>query len=351
MRRKTREFPEVDVRHMIRMKIPMLILAAAALAHTPLEAATVVKLTTLAPKDSSYHQALQKMGQRWKKDSGGAVDLVIYPGGIQGGESAMVKRMRIGQIQAAMITAVGLSEIETSVTGVQSMPMMFRDLDDVDFIVQKLQPQLEEKLLQKGFVVLFWTDAGWVQYFSRSPVRTPDDLRRMKLFSWSKGDYSDEIMKKSGFNPVPLETADILPGLQTGLIDAVAMPPFYALSTQVYTAAPHMVELSWAPLVGACVIDKKTWDKIPAAAQSAMKDAGIETGKFIRETSRKESAEAVRTMETKWGLKVYRPAPGEIEQWRKVCESTYPEIRGNIVPTPIWDDVVGWLKERRAVAP
>lgn len=314
----------------------------------PVRAKTVIKLTTLAPKDSSYHLALQKMGQQWAKASGGEVDLVIYPGGIQGGESAMIKRMRIGQIQAAMITAVGLSDIEPSVTGLQSMPMMLKSFEEVDHIGAKLQPSLEAMLEEKGFVVLFWTDAGWVQYFSKTLVRTPDDMRKMKMFSWSKGDESDMIVKRAGFNPVALETADILPGLQTGLIDVVAMPPFYALSTQIYTAAPHMVELNWAPLVGAMVIKKDVWDKVSPEAQKAMREAAIEAGKQIKGTSRKESADAVETMKQKWGLKVYKPTAEEVEAWRKTCEAVYPEIRGKIVPEKIWDDVVGWVQEYRA---
>ncbi len=322
--------------------------AVAAGMALPASGKTLVKLTTLAPKDSSYHQALQKMGQQWAKASGGEVDLVIYPGGIQGGESAMIKRMRIGQIQAAMITAVGLSDIEPSVTGLQSMPMMFRDFEEVDFIGSKLQPTLEEMLAAKGFVVLFWTDAGWVQYFSKGPVRVPDDMRKMKMFSWSKGDESDMIVRRAGFNPVALETADILPGLQTGLIDVVAMPPFYALSTQIYTAAKHMVELNWAPLVGAMVIKKDVWEKLSPEAQKGMKEAAFEAGKQIKASSRKESDDAVATMRDKWGLKVYRPNAQEVEAWRTTCEAVYPEIRGKVVPEKIWDDVVGWVREYRA---
>lgn len=326
----------------------MMVWLALCMLAVPLHAKTLIKLTTLAPKDSSYHQALQKMGQQWAKATGGDIDLVIYPGGIQGGESAMIKRMRIGQIQAAMITTVGLSDIEPSVSGLQSMPMMLRDLAELDHIAAKLQPSLEEMLAAKGFVVLFWTDAGWVQYFSKRPVRTPDDLRKMKMFSWSKGDESDMIAKRAGFNPVALETADILPGLQTGLIDVVAMPPFYALSTQVYTAAPHMIQLDWAPLVGATVIKKDVWDRMAPEKREAMKAAAVEAGKQIKAASRKESDDAVDTMREKWGLKVHKPTAEEIGAWRKTCEAIYPEIRGKIVPEKIWDDVVGWLQEYRA---
>lgn len=328
----------------------LLALGLSLLAAQPLVARTIIKLTTLAPKDSSYHQALQRMGQEWKKASGGEVDLIIYPGGIQGGESAMVKRMRIGQVHAAMLTAVGLSEIEPAVSGLQSMPMMFRDFAEVDYIGEKLQPDLEDMLKEKGFIVLFWSDAGWVRYFSKSIMATPDDLRKLKMFSWSGGVKTDTIAKRAGFNAVPLETADILPGLQTGLIDVVAMPPFFALSSQIYTAADNMLELPWAPLVGATIMNRKTWDKIPPDTQEAMKKSALEAGRTIKETARRESDEAVKTMKEKWGLQVHRPTGDQLELWREAAEAIYPDLRGELIPAGIWDNVVKWLEEYRAKA-
>jgi TRAP-type C4-dicarboxylate transport system substrate-binding protein len=178
-------------------------------------------------------------------------------------------------------------------------------------------------------------------------MRTPDELRKLKMFSWSGADKADVIAKGAGFNPVPLETADILPGLQTGLIDVVAMPPFYALGSQVYTAAPYMLELQWAPLVGATIIDKKIWNNIPADVQKVMKDFALKAGKEIKAISRKESQDAVNTMRDKWNVKVACPSDAEFGEWRRICESVYPQIRGDIVPADIWDSVVQWLKEYR----
>ncbi|MFQ3577916.1 MAG: TRAP transporter substrate-binding protein DctP, partial [Verrucomicrobiia bacterium] len=125
---------------------------------TPREARTIIKLSTLAPKDSSYHQALVRMGQEWKRITGGKVDVIVYAGGIQGGESAMIRRMRVGQLQSALLTGVGLSEIESSVAGLQSIPMMFRDFDEVDHVGSVLHGKLEELFEEKGLKVLFWTD-------------------------------------------------------------------------------------------------------------------------------------------------------------------------------------------------
>ncbi len=306
-----------------------------------------IKMTTLAPRGSSYFDSLQKMGDEWQKISNGSVRLIIYPGGIQGGEAAMVDRMRIGQSQAGMLTAVGLAEIEPAVRGLQSLPMMFNSLEEVDYVGERLHPQLEKRLLEKGYVVLFWADAGWVRFFSKDAMITPDDLKKMKLFTWSGYPEQVDIMRAAGYNPVPLETGDILPGLQTGLIDVVPMPPFYALAQQIYIPAPHMLELDWAPLVGATVVTREAWEKIPQPLREKLMAAAVATGEEIKAAGRKESDEAVRTMQEKWGLQVHTVSPAVKEKWRRSVEKVYPQIRGRLVPADTFDEVVRLLKEYR----
>lgn len=306
-----------------------------------------VRLGTLAPKGSSSYRHLQAMGEQWRNAPGGGAQLTIYADGTMGGEADMVRRMRIGQLQAGMLSTVGLGEIEPAVAGLQFLPMMFRSLEEVDFIGEKLQPMLEKRMLEKGFVVLFWGDAGWVRFFSKEVVLHPDDLKKTKLFVWAGHPQQADIYKSGGFNPVALETVDILPNLQTGLITAVPIPPFMALAGQVDGPAPNMLEVNWSPLVGATVIAKKTWDAIPAASKDAVLKAAKEAGKLVKYDNRKESLEAVEAMK-KRGLKVHKPTP-EIEiEWRKAAEEVYPKIRGPIVPADIFDEVVKLLKEYRA---
>jgi TRAP-type transport system periplasmic protein len=309
-----------------------------------------IKLATLAPTGSSFFKSLQSLREAWKKASGGSVDLIIYGDGKLGGESDTVGLMGVNSIQAAMLTAVGLSEIELGVEGLQSIPMGFRDLEAVDYVGRKLQPRLEEKLIKKGFVVLFWSDAGWVRFFSKQPVTTPDDLRKLKLFAWAGNPQTLSLYKSAGFNPVPLETADIVPGLQTGLIEAAPVPPVFALATQIDTRAPHMLELNWGPLVGALVIRKSTWDKIPESLRTDLLKSAGTVGAEIKAAGRKESDDAVKAME-KRGLKVTAVTPELAEPWRKAAEAVYPQIRGNIIPADIYDQVMSLIKEYEATHP
>ncbi len=316
----------------------------------PGPAATRIKLATLAPKGSSFHQTLLAMGEEWKQAPNGGVSLTIFTDGTMGSEADMVRRMRIGQIQAAMLTAVGLGEIDRSVTALQLMPMMFNSWDEVDYVREKMQGQFEQALLDKGFVVLFWGDAGWVHYFSKEPVLTPDDLRKLKVFVTAGSGEGTDILKEMGYHPVPLETTDILPGLQTGLISAVPTIPVYANAGQFYREAPHMLALKWVPLVGGTVISKRVWDRLAPAAQAALKKSAAEAGRKIRSRSREENDEAVEAMQ-KRGLQVHPVTPDLRALWQKTADEAYPKIRGQMVPAPIFDEAQALLRQYRAAHP
>jgi TRAP-type C4-dicarboxylate transport system substrate-binding protein len=283
------------------------------------------------------------MGQTWRQAPGGGVNLTIDTGG----ETDIVRRMRLGELQAGMLSVVGLSEIDKQVTALSYMPMMFRSTEELDYVRDQLRPELEKGLLDKGFVTLFWGDAGWVRFFSKEPVLHPADLKKLKLFAWSGDNFQIDLEKALGFQPVPLETSNILTGLQTGLISAISTAPFYASATKIYGAAPNMLDVNWAPLVGATVITSKVWDSIPAATQAVLRKAAEEAGTQMRASGRQEAENSVQTM-AKGGLKVQKATPQVEAEWRSLAESVYPKIRGNMVPAAMFDKVQRLLTEYRA---
>ena len=306
-----------------------------------------VRLGTLAPKGSSYTKHLQAMGEGWRQASGGGALLTIYPDGTMGSEADMVRRMRLGQLQAAMVTTSGLSEIEPGVAGLQSMPKGFRTLEEVDFIEEKMEPMLEKRLRAKGFIVLFWSDTGFVRFFSKQPVVAPDDLRKTKLFVAANRPAELDIYRFVGCNPVPLEVADILPSLQTGLIDCVCMPPSIALAMQLDGIAPHMLDMNWVPLVGAAIITKTTWDTLPPETQDLLRKTALEAGKHVKADGRRENFESIEAMR-KRGLKVHSLTPELDAEWDQMVAKAYAKVRGTAVPADIYDEVVSQLKTFRA---
>ncbi|HEY5611144.1 MAG TPA: TRAP transporter substrate-binding protein DctP [Thermoanaerobaculia bacterium] len=305
-----------------------------------------MRLGTVAPKDSSFHKLLSKMGESWRAEG---VTLKIFPGGVRGGEAEMVQHMRSGALDAALLTGVGLGAIDSSVESLQSIPMVFRSLAELDHVSAALQPRLEKALRDKGFVVLFWGDAGWVRIFSKETVTRPEDLRKMKLFTWAGDVVVVDLYKANGFRPVPLETNDILPSLQTGMIDAVPMPPSVALMTQVYTHAPNMLQIDWAPLIGALVVTEKSWNKLTVEQQRELAHSAADAGKKIRAASRLESDKSVEAMKKAKKFRVTVPTAAVENEWRRIAEQNYPRLRGKKIPADLFDEITRLLADYRRV--
>jgi len=324
-----------------------LILSFATVGLSGAEKPLNLKLGTLAPSGSTYHKSLQAMGEKWRNATGGAVRLTIYPGGTQGSESDMVGLMQTGSLDAGLLTAVGLSEIEPGVSGLQNMPMCFRTLDEVDYVGEKLRPLLEKRLAAKGYVVLFWSDSGWVRFFSTAPVLHPADLRKLKIFSWAGDAHQYDIWKAAGFNPVSLETAGILQAFLSGTVNAIDTPPLYALACQIDRQARYMLELNWAPLVGAMVVRAKSWERVPAQSRQTLLEAASEAGRHVKAEGRAENDRAVQAM-VKRGLKVQKVSPEIEQEWRAEADKVQGLLRGEIVPVDVYDEVQRLLGEFRA---
>lgn len=306
-----------------------------------------LKIGSLVPKNSLYHRQLMEVGDAWKKSQSGSPRFNVFTDGSQGGEAEMVRRMRIGQLQAALLSVVGLREIEPSIAALQNLPLAFRSWEELDYVREKMRPSMEKKFLDKGYVVLAWGDAGWVRFFSKQAAFSPDDFKKMKFFAWGSEAEQQEIMKSLGYTPVPLEPTDILPSIQTGMINVVPSTPYFALASQIYNTAPNMLEINWAPIVGAFVITQKSWNEMTPEVQSALRISSEKAGTVIRAQARKEVEEAVDAMK-KRGLQVNRPNAEQLKEWRALSEALYPRIRGKMVPAETFDEVFVHLKTYRA---
>lgn len=327
-------------------------LYAAALLLAPLLASAApvnIRLGTILPSGTAQHQVLLEMGEQWRAASAGAVKLTLYPDGRLGGEAEMVRKLRIGQINAGLFSVVGLAEIDPGVTGLQIMPLVFDTWEEVDHVRTKMRARLEERLRAKGFEVLFWADAGWVRFFSKQPATRPEDFKRMKIFVWAGDQAQMEIMQSLGYRAVPLETTDILLGLNTGLVNTVPMPPLYALAGQMHTAAPHMLDMKWCPIVGAALVRTETWEKLSPAVRTALRPGSDLAGEKIRIRGRFEDEEAIRVLKSR-GVQVHPLPPEARAEWNRLVQQVYPKLRGSKVPAEIFDDVMTNLNAYKATA-
>jgi TRAP-type C4-dicarboxylate transport system substrate-binding protein len=329
------------------LRISLVLSLSSVFASTSFASDPQLKIGSLVPKNSLYHRQLMEVGDTWKKSQSGAARFNVFTDGSQGGEAEMVRRMRIGQLQAALLSVVGLREIEPSIAALQNLPLAFRSWEELDYVREKMRPSMEKKFLEKGYVVLAWGDAGWVRFFSKQAAFSPDDFKKMKFFAWGAEAEQQEIMKSLGYTPVPLEPTDILPSIQTGMINVVPSTPYFALASQIYNTAPNMLEINWAPIVGAFIVTKKAWDGMSPEVQAALKTASDKAGVVIRAQARKEVDEAVDAMK-KRGLQVNKPNAEQLKEWRALSEALYPRIRGKMVPAETFDEVFAHLKTYRA---
>ncbi len=305
-----------------------------------------IKLGTLAPEGSAWHNILRDMAEEWKTATGGKVAFRIYPGGVAGDEPFMVKKMRNRQLQAAALTGVGLAEIAPEVMAVQ-LPMLVRSYEELDYVMERMAPKLEAALHAKGYTVLNWGDAGWVTFFSQTPVARLADLRTVKLFVWASSTTEVGVWKDAGVTPVPLEATEIHPGLKSGLINAFSSTALAALSFQWFGSAKHMTDLRWAPLIGATVISNDAWAKIPEALKPALLKAAKETGKKLKDDTRKLGDEAVEIMR-KHGLVVV-PVPEDArKEWEEQARAAYPKIMGKSIPAETVAEIERLRNEFRA---
>lgn len=333
-----------------RLNRGLLVAAILALFSSLLGIGAPLRLATLAPKDTSFDKTLRKMGQDWKAGTNGKASLIVYAGGSQGSESELIKKMRINRLHAALLTGIGLSEIDESVAIFQKVPLLYRNFDELEHVMAKMAPVLEERILDKGFVVLCWIDSGWVRIFSKKPILTPEDMRESKLFTWAGDPKQTDLLKKMGFRPIAIDSTEIVSSLTTGLVDTVPMPPFYALASQTYSTAPYMLDFNYAPITGAIVITKAMWNRFSEEEQAAMKAAAIEAGKEMTVSGRKESEESIQVMVEYWNLKSQEMDDGLRQKWQTISTEAYGHIRDNTVPGEIWDQVTQLLSDYRAGA-
>jgi TRAP-type C4-dicarboxylate transport system substrate-binding protein len=315
--------------------VKKLALAAVLAALAPLAASAqvTIKLGTLAPQGSPWHELLKDLAQRWEQASSGQVKLRIYAGGTQGSEGDMVRKMNINQLQAASITGVGMHDVIPEPQAL-SVPFLFDDAAQVECALDKLRPKLEQALDKRGLVALQWSRIGAIVLFCSKPYQTPADARDAKIWAWEGDPKSVDAYRASGFHPVVLAATDIVPSLQTGMIDCVPNVPLYVLTARLFDRAKFMLDVPWSYMVGATLVRKDAWEKIPADLRPKLLAIAAELGNKVDAEVKRANDDAVAAMQ-KQGVTVVK---GDAAAWRAAMEKSWPIVRGGVIPAEFFDE-------------
>jgi TRAP-type transport system periplasmic protein len=303
-----------------------------------------LKLATLAPAGSAWHRRLQELGERWSEASGARVKLRIFPGGVQGSEGDMLRKISVGQLDAASVTNIGLHDAAPEPQAV-TVPFLFQDADELAQVFGRIQPRLDAALERKGLVALQWAQVGQVRFFCKSAYRTPAEMARARVFAVDGDPESVEAWRASGFQPVVLSSIDIVPSLQTGMIDCLANLPVYMLAARIFEKAPYMIDVPWGYVVGATVIRKSSWEKIPLELREQLLEIARDLGRRVDADARQADTDAVSAMRAH-GLTVISDLA--LEPWRRAAEAGWSRVRGKVVPADLFDEVKRQRDECRA---
>lgn len=306
----------------------------------------VIKLATLAPEGTVFYDALLKIGSEWSRLSNGKVQLKIYAGGVAGAEPDMVRKLRIGQLQAVTISAIGMMAIDPSFAVLQ-VPGMMASYDELDYCREQLAPMLEKRFADKGFVIVNYGELGHMYFFTSRRAETVAELAQRKICTFATDQSSKEIWAHSGFNAVDIPLSEVLTSLQTGLIDGFINTPVFALSLQIFSKAKYMIDVSYGIAVAGTIIQKAAWNKIEPGLQASLLKAARDIAVQTRQDVRSMDDRAITEMK-KYGLEIVAINAQDAPAWVEPVQKSYPEIREKLIPKDIFDRTLELRRQYRA---
>lgn len=306
-----------------------------------------IKLAAIAPEGTQWSDVGKEFSEMVYKNSDGRVRVVFYLGGIMGDEPDVIRKIKLGQLQGGIFTAVGLEKIVPEIR-VLTLPNLFRSYDEVDFVLEKLTPKFKELFDKRGFVLFGWVEVGFAYFFSTKYIMTMEDLRKTKIWTWSGYPLIEAVAKIMEYGTtVPLGFPDVLMGLKTGLIETFFSPLYAAVATQWYQYAKYINIAPVAYTPGGALLYKKTFTSMPKDFQKVYVETANQTIARCSDIIRKEHLNALEGMK-KRGIQVLDPPPEvRLENEKKALE-IYSKLGEQFYPKWLFDEVMNLLNEYRS---
>ena len=303
-----------------------------------------LKLATVAPEGSTWMKTMREIDTAVRSATAGAVGFKVYPGGVQGDEMVVLRKVRSGQLHGGGLTGLGLGAIAPA-TRVMELPFLFESYADIDKAYDCVGADLEKRLQDGGFTLLGWAEVGFVYLFTKDPIATQNDLKKAKMWLWEGVPLAESFYRQAGIVPVPLAVTDVMTSLQTRLIDAVYSSPLACLALQWFTRIGHCTDLPITFASGAVVVSNDAWRRIPEAHRTTVLAICRQHFRVLVERSRTQNAEALEEIE-KSGVKRVTVAPAEVQRFRAIGQAVWQEQQGKLYPAELLEAV-----RRRDCAP
>jgi TRAP-type C4-dicarboxylate transport system substrate-binding protein len=319
--------------------IVMLILVAG------MVSAQQIKVASGAPEASPWGEALNRLAADWTQISNGRVRLQVFHNGIAGTETDVLRKMRIGQIHAAVITSGALSNLAEELLTI-SMPMLIRTEEELDYVFERIRPEIEDAVRENRFEVLGWSKAGWVRFFAADPVPSPDALKDLKLASSPDNEELLQAFRLMGYQVIPVTETELLTALNSGRVEAFYTSPIAAAGFQWFARAPHMLEMRVAPFLGSFVINENVWRRVPHNLKPELIAAAERQIARLDSRVRDLEEEAIETME-QYGLEITRLSDSQEREWFNEFDDSLEVTVGTVFDEELYNSIRRYLSEYR----
>ena len=299
-----------------------------------------VKIASPLPRESPWGRTLDRIAGEWSRITNGQVRMRVLHGGTEGGESKMHLSLASNTIQAGVFTSFGLSHISPAVM-TMSAPFLIRTMEELGAVMKEVQGDLENLLNSGDHFIVAWSKAGFVNVFSKEPVYTPDELKRLKIASNAEASDMNTAFKTMGYQVVETDWTDVGPKLATGAVMAIYQNPAAVAAFQLHPYMKNMLSVNLAPVLGGIVMNQVTWRRIGALDPRYQQEL-LRTTRAIAESfdesMQKTINDAVAAM-SRDGLKVNRPSPAQEQLWFSDVERVIPTLLGTTYDRQLYQKI------------
>lgn len=317
--------------------------AGAGAADTPEH---LIKFASLAPEGSSWMKQMRALDEAVRDSTGGAVGFKLYAGGVQGDEPDVLRKMRFGQLHAAGFTGNGLGEILPDVR-ILELPFFYRGKDEIDFVLDEFTDEYDRAFRERGYVLLGWTEVGYVYFFSNVPIRDLTDLHGIKVWTWQGDPLAAALFDALAVTPVPLSVPEVMTALQTGMIDAVYASPMAAVSLQWFTRVEYMNTQPITNSMGAVLLSKRVWDQLDGNEQRVLLSLSRDHLRRLTMLTRADNRKSIEEME-KAGIELLAPPDSAaLARYREIGASVREQLAGELYAADLLAKIRQALERRR----
>lgn len=274
-----------------------------------------IKIATISPEGSVWMQKMREGAEELARKTDNRVKIKFYPGGVMGDDKAVLRKIRIGQLQGGAFVSGSLSKFYPD-NQIYSLPLFFRSFKEIDYVRGYLDKQIIDGFKKGGFIIFGIAEGGFAYVMSKVPIRTVENMRRQKVWIPDNDSMILEATKAFNISPIPLSIADVRAGLQTGLINAVTIPPIGALALQWHTQIKYLMDEPFLYIYGVLAVDRKVFKKISPGDQQVFREI---MGKVFKALDRRNREDNIKAMEAlhKQGIEFIKPSPEALKQWCK----------------------------------